>query len=424
MKKAVLAVILCMSLGDVYAMEFLPALDANGGITYPTGVSGEKVTGTAKGLAKAIAGEADMAGSFMVNTDFLPQLWFIPTLTANYSSTGQPLLVEDQRFVFSSWSDIYFSAGFNYQLDDNWELRARGLGRLDYTQQTADETIGKGLYDYIDKGFYFENSNKFGSDVTAEILEGVKYIDKRFPNYQSLISQVNPDTIGGSLNAKAKDEKDNLGYSAYLTCDLQLGNSGWFPVIGFNYEYLRYLDQKIINLDGTLSGNNRIDRSAVITLDFPYYADAVSGVDLSYELTIRTVSQNYYDSMGTTDPSDDVYTVDYYNNFESVFKVSYTFELDKPFLNSYKPSVSMGLTTDVVAYTERFAKNTKGIYTADKQLDINYTLFLEYRHKLADFWNYYLNATFNRYNSNMKWEAYGTFNYTFFTATAGMGLSF
>jgi hypothetical protein len=423
MKRTIIAAILCVFLGSAYAMEFLPALDINGGLTYPTGVSGD-VSGTARGLDKRLAGEADLAGSFMVNTDFLPQLWFIPTLTANYSSTGQPLLVEDQRFVFSSWLDTYMSAGFNYQFDDNWELRARGLLRFDYSQQTVDETIGKGLYDYIDKGFYLENSNKFGTDVAVEVLEGAKYIDKRFPNYQTLASKVNPDTIGGTLNAKAKNEKDNLGYSAYVTGDFQLGNSGWFPVLSFTYEYLRYLDQKKINLDGTLSDSNRIDRSAIIDLDFPYFADKVSGLDLGYALTIRTVSQNYYDSMDTPDPADDTYLINYYNNFESVIKASFTYELDNAFINSNKPTLTVGINADLVAYTERLAKDRAGTYTANKQFDFNYTLFLEFKHKLADFWNYYLNATFNRYNSNMKWDAYGAFNYTFFTITLGTGLSF
>ena len=209
-----------------------------------------------------------------------------------------------------------------------------------------------------------------------------------------------------------------------MTGEFQLGSSGWFPVLGFTYEYLRYLDQRIVNLDGTLSGRNRIDRSAVIELDFPYYATKVSGVDLGYSLTIRNVSQNYYDTLETTDPADDVYTINFYNNYESVFKASFTYELDNAFINSYKPTLTIGINADIAAYTDRYAKNRSGSYTANKQLDINYTFSAEFRHKLADFWNYYLNASYNRYNSNMKWDAYGTLNYTFFSLTLGTGLSF
>lgn len=419
MKKAVIMSLICLIFGNVYAMEFLPALDINGGIAYPTIVTGESSE-----LDKKIGAEAGLAGSFMVNTDLLPQLWFIPTLTANYSSTAQPLYVDDQRFIFSQWLDAYLSVGFNYQLSDNWEMRMRALTRFDYSQQTADEVLGKGLYDYYDRGVYFENAVKFGEETPAEITAGFKYIDKRFPNYASLSSQIDPDTIGGTQNAVAKNEKDNLSYSAYIFCDLQLGNSGWFPSMGFTYDYVRYYDQRIIGLDGTLGGMNRIDRLAVVDLDFPFYAADASGVNLAYMLSISTVTQNYYDSLGNMDPSDDVFTEGYYNYLSHALNARFTYELGSVFLNSYKPTLNVGVAVETIAYTKRFAKDVQGNYTAAKQLDFNITPSVEYRHKLTDFWNYYLNIILARYNSNMKWEAYGTFNYTLLTISAGTALSF
>ena len=419
MKKALLIIIFCTAAAAAYAWDFLPALDMNGSLAYPT-----LVTGESSKLDKRFGVSGGMAGSFMVNTDLLPKLWFIPTLTADYSNTAQPLTVDDQRFLFSQWLDIYLSGGFNYQFDENWELRLRALLRGDYSQQTSDETLGKGLYDYMDRGFYFENVNKFGDDTTAEITAGFKYIDKRFPNYQTLASQVNPESVGGTLNAKAKNEKDNLTYSVYVNCDMQLGNSGWFPAFGFDYDYSPYLDQRIINPDGTLGDSRRIDRLATITLSFPYYANEVSGVNMDYMLAFKTTSQNYYDDMATPDPADDTYIDNYYNYIEHTLNFIYTYEMDKPFLNSYKPTLAIGLNLDFLAYTDRPAKNESGAYIQAKQLDFNYKLFAEYRHKLTDFWNYYLNANFSRYSSNMKWDAYGSFNYTMVTITLGTAMSF
>jgi hypothetical protein len=419
MKKSFIICLLLTVFAGIYAMEFVPALDINGGLTYPTLVTGESTE-----LDKKLGFDAGLAGSFMINTDLLPQLWFIPTLTANYSSTAQPLSVDDQRFLFSRWLDIYLSGGFNYQIDEKWELRIRALIRGDFAQQTADETLANGLYNYIDRGFYFENSNTFGTDTIAEITAGFKYLDKRFPNYQSLASQVDPDTIGGTLNAKAKNEKDNLTYSVYVSCDMQLGNSGWFPSFIFSYDYMPYLEQRIVNTDGSLGERKRIDRLAVLDIVFPYYSNDVSGVNLGYTLSVKTTSQDYYDSMETPDPADDVLTADYYNYLEHTGNFVYTYEFESAFLSSFKPSLSLGLSVDFLAYTERYAKNAEGFYTAAKELDFNYKLFLDFKHKITDFWSYYLNGTFARFSSNMKWDAYGTFNYSMVTITLGTSLSF
>lgn len=419
MKKLIIMLFLCLILGNAYSMEFLPAFDINGGLTYPT-----IVTGDSSALDKKLGAELGLAGSFMMNTDFLPQLWFIPTLTANYSSTAQPLLVEDQRFIFSQWLDIYFSGGFNYQFSETWEMRLRGLYRLDYAQQTADEKLGKGLYDYNDRGVYLENSLIFGTETTAELIAGFKYIDKKFPNYQSLSGMVNPDDIGGTLNAAAKSEKDNLSYSAYLNCDITLGKSGWYPVLGVSYDYIRYLEQNIIKVDGTLSDMERIDRTLMVQIDFPYYPDEKSGADFAYALSIKNVSQNYYDSLGTPDPADDLFIGDYYNCYDHVLRAMFMFDLAGVQFNSYLPTISIGINLNMIAYTDRYAKNAEGAYTASKQFDLNLTPYLEYRHKLMDFWSYYINVTFARYNSNYKWEAYGSYNYTLLTVSLGTALSF
>jgi hypothetical protein len=430
MKKTIfLLILLGLAAVSSYAGDFVPALDINGGLTYPTILTNES-----SDLARKLGGDAGLAGSFMVNTDWLPQLWFIPTLTSNYSSTAQPLNVDDQKFLFSQWLDVYFSAGFNYQFSDKWEARARALWRNDYASQTADEQLGKGLYDYIDRGFYLENANKVELGAPMEITLGFKYIDMRFPNYQSLISMVNPDTIGGTLNAAAKNEKDNLTYSFYLVDTVQIGDSGWIPEISFTYDYTPYFDQYIIEPDGTLGNKKRIDRIATLSLDFPYYAGKVSGMDLGYILNVKTTDQNYYDTLGDLDPSNDEYLLNYYNYIENTIKLQLTYELDVKIFNDYKPAIVIGLTYDILAYTQRFAKYANGMYDYTdsngkyyprvKQLDNSYTLSIDFKQKIMDFWNYYLDATYSRYFSNMEWDAYGTYNYTYLTVSLGTALSF
>ena len=94
MKKNIVIILIFLPL-FINAMDFIPGLDLNGSITYPTILTNESSE-----LDKKIGAEAGLAGSFMLNTDFLQRLWLIPTITLNYSSTAQPLNVDDQKFLF------------------------------------------------------------------------------------------------------------------------------------------------------------------------------------------------------------------------------------------------------------------------------------------------------------------------------------
>jgi|DewCreStandDraft_4_1066084.scaffolds.fasta_scaffold28283_2 hypothetical protein len=419
MKKNIIIMLLFLPF-LINAMDFIPGLDLNGSITYPTILTNESSE-----LDKKIGAETGLAGSFMLNTDFLPQLWLIPTITLNYSSTAQPLNVDDQKFLFSQWLDIYFSGGFNYDILDNFQFRIRGFYRLDYAQQTMDEKLGKGLYDYIDTGFYAETYFKI--DITSYPVEttvGFKYIDKKFPNYESLSSMVNPDTIGGTLNAAAKKEKDNLTYSFYISNEIKLGDSGWMALISFNYDYMPYLEQRIISQIGELTDAKRIDRFATLDINLPYYKDAISGMEVGYSLTVKTTDQNYYDSLENLDPGDDVFTSNYYSYIDHIIKLSLTYEFPFELFTKYKPAAVFGFSYDTLNYTDRMAKLQDGTYSKEKQQENNYKLSFDIKQNITDYWNYYLNTTFIRYLSNMKWEAYGTYNYTYLTISLGTAISF
>lgn len=250
MKKFFLILFILAYSSAVFTWEFTPAFDLTGSLAYP-------YTSVDKELQKKISGAVDAAGSFMVNTDFLPQLWFIPTVTLNYASTAQPLNIDDERFLFSQWLDAYISYGFNYEINpQKWELRLRGFNRKDFSQQTADEVVGKGLYDYADSGLYFENVNMFSlGDAANEATIGIKYTDRRFPNYNTLVSDPEVQQIIG-LNTNPNTytkEKDSLSYNLYVSDDIRWGNSNWFTKIEYSYEYTPYKEQKVIYSGGELS---------------------------------------------------------------------------------------------------------------------------------------------------------------------------
>lgn len=421
MKKLLYIFIFSISLINIYSAEFIPALDINTGGTYSylPGQSGTQPN-------NSLGFEANLASSFMANTDFLPFIWFIPTLTFNYSNTAQPLNIDDERFLFSQWMDIYLSGGINWQFSDEWELRFRGFYRKDFSQQTKDEQFGKGLYDYIDAGMYVENVNKFQYYyLPIETVCGFKYIDRKFPNYNTLLSEL-PEEVSEykeSPNIYTK-EKDTLTYSFYIDNNLQWGETNWFTRLYFSYDYIPYMEQKVIDIDGSLSNARRIDRYITLSLTVPYYATEMSGIELGYDFINKITNQNYLDTMGTSsDFSDDKYIENYYNYYQHIARFALNYEFPYKLLSAYKPIATIGLSLDVTQYGTRFAKNKEGKYISQKQQDINYTLSLNIRQNIMEFWNYYFTIAYTKYNSNMQWETFGIYNYSYLTLLLGTGVS-
>ena len=415
-KQYILTTILVLMVGPVFSADFAPAVDLSGRITYPSVVSNESSP------EEKLSASGNLAASCMFNSDFLPALWFIPTLTLDYSNTAQPLKIEDERFLFSEWLDFYTSYGMNYDINADWEVKARGFVRSDFSKQTADEKTGLGLYDYIDDGFYLENSNEvISGDAENHLTAGVKYLDRRFRNYSTLLSQSTSVTTTPNNYTK---EKDSLIYSAYLGDEITFGKSGWMAYVNFNYDYIPYKEQKIIAQDGLLEQGRRIDKSSRLSINLPYYGANKSGVEFEYDY-IKTISnQNYYDSLGTTDMSDDVFTKGYYDNTENTGKISFTYEFPWKFFSSFSPLAAISFSLDVVSYENRYAKDSSGAYTAKKQQDNNYTLELNLKQNITEWWNWNFDVNYTKYGSNMKYEVLGLYNYAFLTISLGTGINF
>ncbi|GEM_PF-1612580 len=390
-------------------------LDISGNLEYPSIVSNYSLPQT------QVSGAADMTASAMFNTDLLPNLWIVPILAADFSNTAQPLTIDDERFLFTEWIDVFTVYGINYDIMKEWTLKLRGLYRTDFSKQSSDEVIGKGLYDYTDTGVYAEIFNKttYGGTL-CRLTEGFKYVDRTFRNYNTLLA-----LSGSTLTPNAYTrEKDTLIYSLYATGETIFDKSGWSAVLDVDYDYIPYFEQKIIaDNTGALEDKNRIDKNFSLSLTLPYKGQDDTGVSLNYTLNRRISNQNLYDNMGTSDPSDDVLIPDYYSDWESTGTFAIKFLM--PFrLTAMPVETNISFTADFVNYDSRLAKESTGVYTGSRETDNNYTATLGFKEGITANWNVFLNGSYSRYSSNMKYEALGLFNYTYLTISLGTGLSF
>ncbi|MCE5299967.1 MAG: hypothetical protein LLG37_03710, partial [Spirochaetia bacterium] len=406
----------------ITASEFAPALDISGQLTYPSVVSNSEMP------EKKLSGSGSLATSCMFNTDILPQLWFIPTLTADYSNTAQPLNVDDSRFLFSEWLDIYLSYGVNYEIMKDWEVKLRGTYRTDFSKQTADEQMGLGLYDYIDSGIYLENVNRFEiSGQSHRLTEGLKYIDRQFRNYDTLLSQAAGVTATGTDNPNGyTKEKDCYSYTFYLNDEVQFGKSGWSGYFTFNYDYLPFLEQRVITADGSIGGEKRVDKTGRFSIELPYFYGANNtGMEIKLDIAKNISGQNYYDNLGTTsDFTDDVFTSGFYDSLETLLNIAFLYDLPFGFGLKTMPHMAISFGVENVNYDNRLAQNADRSYTQIKMRENNYTLGLNIKQPIKEWWDWSLSAAMTFYNSNMKYETAGLYNYTYLNVSLGTGLTF
>jgi hypothetical protein len=407
--------ILLLFYGAVIASGFADVAMINAEIAYPTSVSNL----TAE-LEKKMGFNGSATGTILANTDLLPNLWFVPTGTVSYYSTAQPIQVDDRRFLFSQWFDAYANAGLNYDITGSWTLKGRVFARKDLTQLSNEEVFGKGLYDFMDLGFYAENSLKFDRFM---LDFGIKYTDKKFPNYTSLSGAVTGNS-GEPLISAPDREKDDLIYNCYADACMKCGDSGMQTLVSAGYSYIPYLEQRVVTTDGTLGDSRRIDKMVVISVDVPYYADKVSFLSVGYAMNLLISNQGFYDTFGDIDPSNDLYSVNYYTGTENIFKARLAYEPGFEMINKKKPVAEFGLEFSTLKYENRDAKDVSGNYTQDREVDDNYTLSFNLKQDICDFVGMYFDLKYARYESNMKWETFGAYNYTMLTIAMGTNINF
>ena len=122
----------------------------------------------------------------------------LPALESNYQGTEQVLDVVGAGTLFQSqWDNRAAIKGVYKPTDSLWRFKPSASFKYELLQQTKDEQLGKGLYDYesADAGFDAE----YVYQEPFALRAGIDYYQNHFPNYTSLESQAATSFQGQSL---------------------------------------------------------------------------------------------------------------------------------------------------------------------------------------------------------------------------------
>jgi hypothetical protein len=285
-----------------------------------------------------------------------------------------------QREEFQSHT-VQPMARFDFGERNEYSLTPSVFATWTYNRDIDTDGWDDGLYNYRDYGGGLDfDWRGLGGDPGTGTLVG-QYYQREYPNYASLLSLTGLDTSSGLKTER--NEKDYTGV---------LGKAGytWIQPYGFNFDGSYSLlfkmldDKKIVQFDGTLSGDEPDEYLHTVDLDFWYMLDIAGGLKLGLDLrgSINDSDQNYYDGLETASLADDVFIDSYYDYFlyrlrPNISYTAATFPLTSTIYYSYQQ----------LEYDERNAKEAGGTaYKTSRQHEDQKEFGAELRYELTENW--------------------------------------
>ena len=285
-----------------------------------------------------------------------------------------------------------------YQLNESWKIKLKGSYKNQLLVESADEKLGKGLFD--------NNKLSVGTELerTGSIFRSIRLsfdpYGVRFPRYQTLVS-------GSSFGSEVNSGVNTLDFNAYdITYSMEcLLSSKILLALSALGSYRPYTDQTLVTTSGEYENNKRLDFFAQLNTNIAYKLpdipwlpiQNVLGLDTSY--AFLDSNQHNYDASRTQ------FNTQYYDYSE--------FHLAPKWIGRLFEKLDFVIAYDYGKriYTERLIQNSDGAYQTSKIYlnihSITYTFKYPWKYGLS----LLASGTYRRSLSNMAYERTYRYNY-------------
>ncbi len=281
--------------------------------------------------------------------------------------------------------------------------------RYNFNMETKDEPFGKGLYDLYDLGASASISlNSFYNDNPLPLTFGVKYYQRKYPNYTSLA--LTNSTVVSLTAGKEAAPKD---YNAFVfSTDYKTVFSQAFTDISYNLVLKNYLDAFTRTSQGAISNTLRVDAVHYLSasVQLPSAGKTLFGADLDF--TLYTSNGSIFDSGNL------VYNDNYYGFFSLALKPYYSFNLTG--------DLNAAIFYQILFrnYANRKARTSGGAYTSDNQSDTENTIGISFKYPVDKNFSLVAGFSYMAVDSNMKYQDFVKYNFKIVSASAGVSMSF
>jgi len=332
--------------------------------------------------------------------------YILPVFNVNVSLSER--VIEEETLFLKRMNNLG-SLAYKHKFSKEMEGKVSFDTRYNFNMETKDEPFGKGLYDLYDLGVSGSVSfNSFLNEEPLPLTFGVKYYQRKYPNYNSL--GATNSTVVSLTGGKETAPKD---YNAEVfTVDYKTVLAHFYTEFSYNLVLKSFTDAYTRTSQGAISNTFRFDAVHYLSISgqLPITQGTAFGTDIDYILNA---------SNGSIFDSDNLRFTDEYYSFGSLaFKPYYSFNL----FGSLNTAVFYQVL--VRNYKSRNARDSAGRYLPDTQSDLENTIGVSFKYPVDKNFNLVGGISYTGADSNMKYQDYVKYNYKIFGASAGVSMSF
>ena len=287
-----------------------------------------------------------------------------------------------------------------------------------FVEETNDEDLGNGLYDYQDFGGGFKNTHTFGEGKEKQQFSyGFTAFERHYPNFESLLSAFDPNA---SLE---KDEKDFVGYKGDVGWEMPL----WMDIrgsLGYTLLYKDYTDKLTINQNGIRTGDQREDFYHEGTASLFKMIERWVGVGVISTLSWNDSNLDLYDTRSSASLADDRFFEDYYDYFAYTVSPSVRFYHDMDAEGKRRAELALTYTYEGLFYPDREALDETGNLIGDDQEDDAHIVGGRLTVPLTEQFSWVSVVQYKSQDSNQKFEQFYRYNYEIWSATTGISYQY
>ncbi len=307
------------------------------------------------------------------------------------------------------------SAAFKKYFGDAFVFKPVFFYDTVFVKETADESIGDGLYDYEDLGGGFENTHLFASadgELNRKLTYGFNIFKREYPNYRTL------EALSSRQPLEDK-EKDFTGYKtdASYRAPWWFESTGRFAGIAL---FKDYTDKLTIDSNGIREGDNRQDFYYEIegSIVRPFTETLSAGFASVWKQNFSSL--DFYDTRNTLPLADDRFFENYYDYHAYVLRPFVTVKGPKFSEASEESSLQVSYSFEKTFYPGRTAQDISGLLLSEDQEDRNGKTSAQLTVPLGRQWSWILSGSYEKQSSNQKFERTFLYSYESWSVLSGV----
>lgn len=351
-----------------------------------------------------------------------PRLYLIPIYTGSYHETQSVYNFLGENTLIQKQFDQTAVLRLAWAASAAWRIKPRGGFTKEWIQQSTDEDLWGGLFNYT-RGFGGVSAEHVMGHGSLEI--GYEFGAVEYPKYHALVadSRLTSTGITSSAGSQVLDfhvHETSLQYQ--ITADDKL----WALTSRFTWMRENFLDQKVMTQNASgfvqdFSDTQRVDNIYTLSLQQAFKTSD------RWTLSAGETFQYYTSNQNAFDANQVQFTSRYYNFVDVQLAPSITYTAAQALWDA-----TLGLSYGYRRYNHRQYQNTEGTYQDALVYSMNRGTNVTLRYDLGKKTGWrslkgvhaVLTGNVLTYWSNTRYEANYPYNYTVSSYLAGLTWDF